>query len=461
MGHRLVALLAPLVAAVLLSSCTVAVRGSGTSGVTPLAKDASLSVVGDANTDFDRLSKNALSDVETFWRLSYPSISGGDPLPPLKGGIYSVDDKNITRADSANACLHEAPKAIVDNAFFCELDDSIAYDRVGFIPQLVKQYGQFFVALLFGHEFGHAIQYRLGTIDDQESIVKETQADCAAGAFTEWVLNLQAPHWRVSTAELDKVLVGYIQLRDPDPHSSTDEGTHGNGFDRISALDTGITKGVKACFSPSWDDRQFTERPFVDQSDYNSNGNEAEAEVLNAGSQDQGGGGLQPDLNVFWKAAAASIGKSWTDVKIAEAGHPPCQQGSTSEFGYCASDNTVYYSKTIADKAYVYGDYALGALFVYGWGLAVRHQLFNRDLTNADALLAAGCYAGAYSASINVDAPTDPDRTFTLSPSDMDEGTVAVLTMVGDSLAYGARGTNALDRINSFVGGYFGGLSSC
>jgi hypothetical protein len=121
----------------------------------------------------------------------------------------------------------------------------------------------------------------------------------------------------------------------------------------------------------------------------------------------------------------------------------------------------VYYSKNVADKAYAYGDYALGTLFVYGWGLAVRHQLFGRDLANADALVAAGCYAGAYSKSINVVTPSDPDRTFTLSPTDMDEATSAVLTMVGDPLAYGARGTTALDRIDSFVKGYFGGLQVC
>ena len=461
MAHRPLRLVALVtVLAVLLTSCSVTVHGSGRSGVAALAPNASLPVIGDANSDFDRLSKNALTDVEAFWQQAYPSISGGRSLPPLKGGIYSVDDQDLTSQDLRNGCLKEEPKAVVDNAFFCEVDDSIAYDRVGFIPQLVAKYGQFFVALLFGHEFGHAIQYRLGTIDDQESIVKETQADCAAGAFTAWVVDLKAPHWRVSTAELEKVLVGYIQLRDPNPHSPTDEGTHGNGFDRISALDTGITKGVKACFDPGWADRSFTERPFVDPTDYYANGNEPEAQVLNAGTQDQGGGGLQPDLNAFWKQAATTIGKSWSDVRIAEAAHPPCQPGTTSEFGYCPNDNTVYYSKTIADKAYAYGDYALGTLFVYGWGLAARHQLFGRALADAGALIAAGCYAGAYSASINVETP-ESGRSFTLSPADMDEGTAAVLTMVGDPLAYGARGTSALDRIDSFVKGYFGGLAVC
>ena len=75
----------------------------------------------------------------------------------------------------------------------------------------------------------------------------------------------------------------------------------------------------------------------------------------------------------------------------------------------------------------------------------------------AVALLAAGCYAGAYSKSIN----SANSNTFELSPPDMDEATVAVLTMVADSLAYGRHDTSGLDRIESFKKGYFGGLTSC
>ena len=449
-----------LAVAALIASCSTSVRGTGRSGLPPLAADSNLSVIGDANTSFDRLARNALSDVFDFWRTAYPSVSGGKTLPELEGGIYSVDDHDITSEDSTNACLSQDPKQVQNNAFFCELDDSIAYDRVGFIPDLVKKYGDYFVALLFGHEFGHAIQDRLGTINELPSIVKETQADCAAGAFTGWVLKFKSPHIRVSPTALDKVLVGYIQLRDPDPHSAADEDTHGDGFDRLSALATGINEGITACYSADWKGRPFTERPFTQDSDYASNGNEPEDQVINAGTPDQGGGGLQPDLNAFWKQAAKSIGKAWSDVKITAASHPRCAAQATSEFGYCPEDNTVYFSQNIADKAYAAGDYALGTLFVYGWGLAVRRHLFGRSVDDEDALIAAGCYAGAYSKSINRDAQPNEQR-FLLSPGDMDEASVAVLTMVGSPLAFGDRGSTGLDRIDSFTKGYFGGLSAC
>ncbi|MFN2517985.1 MAG: hypothetical protein ABR604_02915, partial [Jatrophihabitantaceae bacterium] len=102
-------------------------------------------------------------------------------------------------------------------------------------------------------------------------------------------------------------------------------------------------------------------------------------------------------------------------------------------------------------------DFALGTLFAVGWGLAVRHQLFNRSMEGQDGLLAASCYTGAYAKDINV-ANT---RSFALSPPDMDEATSAMLNLVGDDRAYGARGTTGLQRIQSFVKGYQGGLSVC
>jgi len=440
---------------VALTSCSGVVSGTGSPAAGPTAPNAKLAVVGDGGTTFDTLAKNALTDVMAFWRTNYPLVSGGASLPALTGGIFSIDAESRPPA-ATDACLRQQPDAIEDNALYCSLDDSIAYDRTGLLPQFAKQFGPYFVALVFAHEFGHAIQQRLGIINGRPTIDKESQADCAAGAFTASVLDFKSAHFRISAGQLNTVLVGYIQLRDPTGTSTTDAGSHGDGFDRLTALSDGIKNGVAYCYAKNWDKRTFTERPFTTDQEYQNGGNEPEAKVLDPSPTS--GGGLQPSLNTFWAAAAKTIGKSWQDVKIAEAAHPPCQPGSASEFGYCPSDNTVYYSQALADRAYKYGDYALGTLFVYGWGLAVRHQLFSASTADRPGLLAAGCYAGAFSKSVNV---SNGSGTFELSPPDMDEATVAVLTMVGDPLAYGAQGTTGLDRIQSFDTGYFGGISAC
>ncbi len=464
------------------SACAGAtVAGHGQRLIPPIAADAKLSIVGAAEptSSFDQLAENSLSDVLAFWAQSYPTVSGGQAFPALKGKLYSVDGLNITAAAQQNACIAQEPTSVVDNAFYCRLDDSVAWDRDPnhLVPLLGSKYGSFLVAMVFAHEFGHVVQQRLGIFNqDRATIYDESQADCAAGAFTAWALQFQAPHFRPTTDTLNEALLGYLQVRDSTPESSADI-SHGNGFDRLTAISDGISHGIAYCFNDDWTKRQFTERPFTTDDDYQSGGNETLAQVLNAAPAPPNGdgGGLQPSLNAFWAAAAKSIGKPWTDVKIAEAAHPPCD--GKVEFGYCPDDNTVYYSTAIATKAYNSmsslsidkttanvsvvanqpGDYALGTLFTYGWGLAVRHQLFDRSLDDQAALLAAGCYSGAYSKSINTGATSG----FTLSPPDLDEATVAVFSLVDLPQVFGPRGTSDLDRIGSFNQGYFGGLSSC
>jgi predicted metalloprotease len=473
-----------VLAGLVLAGCTVTV--AGTNVLPPTAPNSTLSVVGDSGGAFDQTVKNSLDDVFRFWRRAYPSVSGGKALPPLKGKLYSVDGAHPSAAAKQNECISKAgADAIVDNAFYCELDDSIAWDRDAqhLVPALGAKYGPLLVAMVFGHEFGHAIQQRLGLFNENvPQIVHESQADCASGAFTATVMQNQAPHIRATPADLDRALIGYLNVRDDTP-ADEKQISHGDGFDRIAAVADGFEHGVTECYKSDWANRTFTERPFTNSQDAQNQGNEPFGQVIDPRPSKQdgsGGGGLQPDLNRFWKAAAKSINKPWTDVKIAQADHPKCGDTS-SEFGYCPDDDTVYFNVDFAKQAYDSmsvlsisqqtadvtveqdqpGDFALGTLFSYGWGLAVRHQLFNRSLDDASALLAASCYSGAYAKDINVPESKSSKRRFTLSPPDMDEATNAVLSLVGLDQAYGSRGTTGLDRVLSFVKGYNGGLSVC
>jgi predicted metalloprotease len=481
---RLIAVLA--VAALALAGCTVTVTGHNQ--LAQPAPNANLPVVGDSHDAFDQTVKNAIADVTAFWRVQYPSISGGRALPELKGKLYSVDGNDPSEAAKQNGCLRKAgADIIVDNAFYCEIDDSIAWDRNSqhLVPTLGAKYGPLLVAMVFAHEYGHAMQQRLGLFNQPvETIVHESQADCAAGAFTAAVVRNQAPHFSVTPADVDRALVGYLNVRDDTP-ASEKEISHGDGFDRIGAVAEGFQRGVKECYKSDWGDRKFTERPYApgeEQQADSPGGNESFDAVIDASppkANGGGGGGLQPDLNKYWKRAADSIHKPWTDVKIAEAPHPKCGD-TNSRFGYCPDDNTVYFDRSYAERAYnslsvlnidrVLGnvsvvenqpaDFALGTLFVYGWGLAVRHQLFKRNLDDGSALLAASCYAGAYAKNTNV-PPGTAGHEFFLSPPDMDEATSTVLSLVGTDEAYGSRGTTGFDRVQAFIKGYQGALGVC
>ncbi len=465
---------------VLIASMSGCVRAVDGAPATPKAADAQLAVRGDSHDTFDTQVKNALADISAYWRQAYPSISSGRELRPLTGALYSIDGAAVLRtrtlAPSArsNACLKRDMLFIVDNAAYCVLDDSILWDRAAghLLPALGDQYGTAVIALVAAHEFGHAIQQRLGTDESASTIESESQADCAAGAFIATAMAGQAPHFRLTPKQVDRALDGFLLIRDSTPDAPQDI-SHGNGFDRLNALQDGIQRGAKYCFASSYfDDRGFTERGYTDD-DYYTGGNEALAEVL--------GEGLVGDLNRFWTAAGAEIESTFAPVRLVQADHPRC--GSTdpaSAFGYCPADNTVYYSAGFAHDAYYSltvltanpttgevtfrhdqpADYALGSLLAVAWGMAARHQFFDGSISNRAALMAAICYSGAYAEDINR-TDHDPNHPFVLSPPDMDEASSAMLALVDRSDAFGGRATSGLERIQAFVTGYEGGLSAC
>jgi predicted metalloprotease len=483
MRNRGVRLLVLVLTSLLAAGCASILNGEPNGRLVP---NANIKVHGDSGGSFDTTVKNALSDILAFWRTNYPQVSSGKRFPALKGGFYSVDGDTVLRTRRApaavanEACLAKQPSFVVDNAAYCTLDDSVIWDRSPghLVPVLDKSYGQTLVALVFAHEFGHAIQARLGITErNLPTIDTESQADCAAGAFIAGALHGKAPHFPVTTSDLDRALNGYLLVRDTTPESPQDI-SHGNGFDRLSAVEDGIRYGVGYCYRSAYFQRQFTERPYVSDADYLQGGNEPLSAVLNPNNPktDKNAGGLQPDLNSFWSTAGKSVNKSFRPVSVKEASTPKCGGAGGSEFGYCPQDNTVYYNHSYASQAYYSlpalsvdsrtaqvsvaehqpADFALGTLFAIGWGMAARHQFFNASTTDRAGLLAAVCYTGAYAKSIN-----KASGNFVLSPPDMDEATYAILNLVPEPQAYGARGTTGLQRIQAFVKGYFGDLSSC
>ena len=475
-----------VVAGLLVAGCATAVNGRLVTSEQRPAANVRLDVRGAASSGFDVTAQNALSDIMAFWRSEYPKISGGKPLAPLAGGLYSVDGRQVATTGAApayatqNACIAQDAQFIVDNGAFCPSDDSIAWDRNPdhLFAKLAAKYGDLMVALIFAHEFGHAISFRLGDFSRPgvQTIDLESQADCAAGAWAASALKGQDPHFPNVTAQtLDDALEGYLNGRDASAKPGDPQDiTHGNGFDRLSALADGIDHGASYCFSPTYFDRTFTERPYTDPSDYAAGGNAPLSEVLAPDASNV----FVNDLNRFWTAAATTIGETFRPVAIAEASHPPCD-GAGTRFGYCTDTNTVYYDATFARSVYyslptVTGDdttgdvtiqdnqpadFALGVMLSIGWGMAVRHQLFTRTIDGPAALTAAICYSGSYAKDVNVAAGA-PGK-ITLSPSDLDEAVSAMIDKVGLPDSFAARGTSGLDRIQSFVKGYKQGLSSC
>jgi predicted metalloprotease len=463
-----------VLAAGLAGGCARVVDGSGSIGLT---------VQGDSGSAFDTQAKTALSAVLSYWAATYPSVAKGAALPPLRGKLYSIDGAEVVRTHQGPAsasdekCLQKRLGFIIDNAAYCQLDDSIVWDRAPnhLLPVLADTYGSAVTALVFAHEFGHAVQHRLqATHPDERTIDVESQADCAAGAFAAAALDGRTGPLHLTSAELDRALVGYLQIRDSTPDSPADI-SHGDGFDRLNSVQQGIQDGATHCFDPAFlTNRTYTERGYVHDDDYTQGGNQPLPDVLDP---DQ----LVADLNRFWTATAETAGKTFAPVKLVQAAHPACGAvTASSEFGYCPDDNSVYYSAGFAQQAYYSitvpavdstsgavqlqqnqpGDFALGTLMAVGWGMAARHQILGRSTADRDALTAAICDAGAYAEDVNR-ADYDATHKFILSPPDMDEATSAVLSLVGLDQAFSARGTSGLQRVQAFVKGYTGGFTRC
>lgn len=482
-------LLAGLLALLLVpTGCTSG--GSHGSGPVP---DSTLQVDGGTSDHLDTVVRNALADVMTFWQQQYPAISDGKELPPLSGGLHSVDATDVVTTHKVPgkagevACIKPNPDFIIDNAAYCAQDDSIEWDRAGnhLINVLAGEYGDLLTALVFAHEFSHSIQSpkRLNVGADQPVTERESQADCSAGAFIAAAADGQAAHFHPSAQDIDRALTGFLLLSDTTP-TSRHEITHGNGFDRISAFLNGFQNGADYCFAPSYYDRtEFTILPWGNAADLGNNGNEPLDKVLNPNDplshKEDAGGGLLYDLNNrFWRDTAKAMHKPWADVVIKQSDRVPC--APTTEFGYCPDDNTVYYNRTYADALYQSltvrqvdpqtaavtllrrqpADFALGTMLAVGWATAARHQFDGDDGAGRDDLLGAVCLAGAYAKDVNR-TDRSPGHEFILSPPDMDEATFAVLDLVNQDAAFGARDTTGLQRVESFIGGYWGGVNSC
>ena len=181
-----VAVLAVL--AVLASGCAQEMPGLGrySSGRTAVA-DAKITIEGTDNGEIDKLAGNAIFDIEKFWGEQMPEVFN-ERYDKVKA-FYSIDPDG-----SRPAPCTESASDIRGNAFYCPARDIVAWDRKGLFPELEKRFGDFLVAMVLAHEWGHAIQKRT-RMPSTRTIVVETQADCYAGAWTRYALRGGAPHF--------------------------------------------------------------------------------------------------------------------------------------------------------------------------------------------------------------------------------------------------------------------------
>ena len=259
----------------------------------------------------------SIADIQQFWTDELPTTYGVPyrSIPTDRLFAFSEADPPPSCDDGGRGTIpYEDVKG---NAFYCSSGDFVAWDEPVLFSKLRREFGDFAVALVLAHEWGHAIQARTDTQLDA-SVYVEMQADCFAGAWTRHVARGDRTSLRLGTGDLDTALGGYLVFRDPVGTDGARFGAHGNAFDRVSAFQDGYHDGVSACRSYESSPPDVTETGFTSREDAATGGNVSADEVPQL---------VTDDVSDYWNQ---ELGKRAPAPKVVayRGAAPACSGGS-------------------------------------------------------------------------------------------------------------------------------------
>ncbi|MEU0510657.1 neutral zinc metallopeptidase [Amycolatopsis sp. NPDC006125] len=424
------------------------------SGLKPTAPEPDLDVTNVSGDEADRVAVATIADVEDYWSDALPG-NFDVKFEPVKSLLsYDSDGEN-----QENGCGDTKGNA---NAFYCSIDDSVAWDRGVLLPTMMDQFGPLSVVTVLAHEFGHAVQYRLGDkagiSRNTPTIVKEQQADCFTGAYYRWVAEGKSKYFAVSTSDgLNSALSSLFLVRDSAGTSATDRSAHGTGFDRTYAFQIGFEQGPTECAGMTLDNirARLTERPF------DSGDRDGDIEV------DQEAIGLLKD-----SLDQAFAGAKVQAPEIVDDG-ASCPNGSaTPPATYCTSDNTVRIDLTAlaelgqpvdqegeftGSSSGGHGDFAAFSEVASRYAMGIQKGV-GASLDNANAGLRTACLVGAWAA-----VAAQEGQQMRLSAGDLDEAISDLLRP--DSLVAadvdGKPAASGFNRVEAMRTGYLQGSGPC
>jgi predicted metalloprotease len=419
---------------------------------------------------YDDFLLATIADIETWWTEQFPALYG-EPFRPLEGRIIAAYPG---RPDDIPGC--GTPRTTYDEvrefaAFYCGVGDFMVYDDGdgGLLANLAERFGPATISIVLAHEYGHAIQLRIGAFDSNlATITTEQQADCFAGAWSARAANGESSRIRFSDDDIRAGLISMLEVRDPVGLDQFSEGGHGSGFDRVGAFQVGFLGGAERCEDLLRDPLPLSPARFFTVNDRDGGGNApwgyGESELF----------GLLPgDLNLYWGSdvdGTAARFEPLTLVPVQSVGEVDCER-LTLHFDHgaalCLDDNSVYINEPAAFDLYrqdLFGDFSVGYLLGVAWAEAAQRSL-GSDKTGEGRELLNDCLAGAW---VQTDIPVDfelplprhVERTTRISPGDLDE-TVRTMILIGDA----ATDENVLgtpfEKIEAFRDGLLGGVDFC
>lgn len=443
-----------LVTTVLLSGCAFAVTGRALASTQVTAGVDPGFIKGADGGEDDRLAAAVLTDLQEFWGRTFPSISGGQAFRPVSA-IFSVDS---SEPGPSVPCIRSTSE-VEGNAFYCPRADIIAYDRAALLPVLRQEFGDTAAVVVLAHEFGHALQQRLGgssgglgAATDIPTILSEGQADCYGGLFLRQVREGRTPDLRADVDGIDTAMAALVTFRDPVGTGASDDNAHGNAFDRVSSFQTGFDGDAATCAGMSMQNRRFTQTEFTSLQDQSNQGNLPLPDLLSS---------MGPDLDRFFGALVRGSSRPWIPPVLGADGTTCAAGVAQGPVAFCAAAGTPPAVRVdalaLGRQHDTIGDYASGTVLASRYGLAALAAL-GQPTEGQEAGRRALCLAGAYTGSV-----ADGGSGFGLSPGDLDEAVQVLLR--SDRPSTDADGSPAAgtgyERIRIFRDGVARGPQAC
>ncbi|MBI1278345.1 MAG: hypothetical protein GC179_09480 [Anaerolineaceae bacterium] len=179
----------------------------------------------------DEIFTLAEVDINDFWTETLAS----------EGVDYEKPDIVLYDNARVKTKCGTAPSEI--GPFYCGKDNTAYFPR-DFMTDQHDRIGDYAVVVIIAHEWGHSIQTQLAN-ETGISIQRELQADCYAGAYSQYAVN-QSQKVIIEDGDIDEAIASLFEAGDGGG-SWFDRGAHGDGDQRRAAFTKGLTSGVGDC----------------------------------------------------------------------------------------------------------------------------------------------------------------------------------------------------------------------
>ena len=414
----------------------------------------------------------AFTDIERWWGEVYPAVYG-EPYQPLQGGVYAGYPERQTPIPGCGERTTEYSDLQLFVAFYCEFGDFMAYDDgdVGdsLLAPLAEQYGAAVMGIVLAHEYGHAIQARIGALDEfLATIITEQQADCFAGAWTGQAYRGESPLLRLGDADVRAGLLAMLAVRDPVGTDQFVPGGHGSAFDRVGAFQEGFLDGPARCAELIDNPLPLMPNEFVPGTIDSVRGGNASYDCSDKLTEDctPAPEFLAEDINDFWATALGpDFGTARYRAVTDDFADFSCTQriDLAAVLAVCGPDRVVAFDEpAVLDLYTEFGDFSLGYFYGIGWAELVQQQI-DSPLVGEQRALLNDCFTGAWVRDITPDEFGRTGRATTdvrASPGDLDEA-IRIAILLGDAGSNLNVNGSPFEKIDSFRDGVLGGLPAC